>query len=644
VSRVTNARRSPNRALTAAIAAGALLLSAGAASAAPDAPTLTGGPGVGSNSIYSTTTSPTFTWTGGAGGLDTFAWAVDDDPDEDDAAATTTVTLTGVDQGPRVFNVAEAGDVSLGEDPIGPSASVNFFVDSAPPSFGRSISNGGTPTGSNGWFNTSATVDYSCSDPNGASGSGLAAPCPADITSDGVFTLVGGPILDNAGNASVASFPGGTFRRDTVAPDPPTLGTVGPVTNEVRPTFTWSEVPDALPSGVNQVSGLAGYRIRISQGATVVYETPATALIPPGSGSEASFPGSSLPADLVNGLSYTWRVQAIDNAGNVRAVTAPAFTIDTSAPNAPVIGSGPVNGGATNDSTPTFTWTGLPDATFRWRLRDAEGTVIVPPAATFAAVTTFTPPAPLTDGVYTFEVQQRAVSGAVGGYGDALFTVDTVVPGAPSVNSSPGTTSNVQPSFGWAAAEQGGMFVWEVTGVGGVRVLGPGETATASTQLSAPLTQGTYVFRVRHRDRASNLGEWSAPEPFTIVAAPPVVTPAAPTAPTTPVSRFRPSTRNAKALTPRVGTKVRPTAATLRWKRARGATLYNIQIFRIDGTTYRKVHSAFPRGLRYRVPSRVLKPGKRYVWRVWPYVGRTRSYTRNPLGISWFDTPTAARR
>jgi hypothetical protein len=66
-----------------------------------------------------------------------------------------------------------------------------------------------------------------------------------------------------------------------------------------------------------------------------------------------------------------------------------------------------------------------------------------------------------------------------------------------------------------------------------------------------------------------------------------------------------------------------------------GARLYNVQVFllRPDNRTV-KVLSAFPRGNRMLMPARRLAPGRRYVWRVWPYLGNR--YTLRPLGMSWF--------
>lgn len=93
--------------------------------------------------------------------------------------------------------------------------------------------------------------------------------------------------------------------------------------------------------------------------------------------------------------------------------------------------------------------------------------------------------------------------------------------------------------------------------------------------------------------------------------------------------------RNTSALRPRLGATV-ARAAVLRWRPARGAALYNVQVFRITpGGGYAKVTSAFPR--RNRLAIR-LAAGERYVWRVWPYMRRAAAYRKTPVGVSWFRT------
>ena len=154
-------------------------------------------------------------------------------------------------------------------------------------------------------------------------------------------------------------------------------------------------------------------------------------------------------------------------------------------------------------------------------------------------------------------------------------------------------------------------------------------------------------------DAAGNAGPASGPEPFTVQA--PATTPTVPTTPTTPTTPTEPTnpgapdagddddppaTRNAGALTPRAGAEFTSLRPTLRWPTRRGAQLYNVQVFQVNGEELTKVVSAFPRNNVFRVPPGRLKAGLRYIWRIWPFVGG--SYPGQPLGVSYFDVKAGA--
>lgn len=138
------------------------------------------------------------------------------------------------------------------------------------------------------------------------------------------------------------------------------------------------------------------------------------------------------------------------------------------------------------------------------------------------------------------------------------------------------------------------------------------------------------------------------PPPEPAAPAPPAPAPAAPApAPPTPPAPIPPARTPPVAavdlvrpglLTPAAGRVLGGLRPTLRWRHARdGVRLYNVQVF----NRRRKVLSAFPTELAYRIPPGRLAPGRRYVWRVWPYRARG-GYTPGPLALSWFATP--ARR
>src|SRR5437899_79574 len=111
------------------------------------------------------------------------------------------------------------------------------------------------------------------------------------------------------------------------------------------------------------------------------------------------------------------------------------------------------------------------------------------------------------------------------------------------------------------------------------------------------------------------------------VTAPPTSTPTKPSP--------RPLTVNARLLRPSAGAALRVRTPLLRWRgRPGGTVLFNLQIFDAKG---KKVFKAFPRGQSFRVPAGVLKPGKRYFWRVWAWFGPVRKFSPRPLGVSYFE-------
>lgn len=127
--------------------------------------------------------------------------------------------------------------------------------------------------------------------------------------------------------------------------------------------------------------------------------------------------------------------------------------------------------------------------------------------------------------------------------------------------------------------------------------------------------------------------EPSAPPPPVVAPAPSTPPAPVPTAPAPPIAArhlVRPA-----LLTPVRGRVLGGLQPTLRWRHdGRGVRLYNVQVFNKG----RKVLSIFPRGRSSKVPARRLAPGRRYVWRVWPYRERG-GFTPAPLAVSWFATP-----
>jgi hypothetical protein len=378
----------------------------------------------------------------------------------------------------------------------------------------------------------------------------------------------------------------------------------------LRPTFSWTH---AGPSTTT-----SGYNVLVD-GVGVV----ATLARPPGPG--AAFSVASA-VDLPDDASLSWSVQSLGTGLNPE--TSVTRTLRTSSPPTvpPTILGGPA--GPTNQTVPAFNWGGT-RASSAWSLLRADGATIqtgqVGSGTGSAQLTT------LGDGAYTFQVLQRSSQGQESPAATRAFTIDTQSPAILLITAVPSfPTLNASPTFAWAGVEPNAKVAWQVIGVGGNTVRGPVVTAAAKARVG-PLPRGSFLFQVHQTDVAGNSSDWRS-EPFAV--APGATVAGGPRLPS----------HNAKALTPSLGARIATGRPLLRWKAAAKARLYNLQIFRVASRgRLTKIRSVFPRGNRFRLSDRRKLPrGSCYVWRVWPYLGR--SFTKSPLGVSNFCVSKPARR
>jgi hypothetical protein len=183
--------------------------------------------------------------------------------------------------------------------------------------------------------------------------------------------------------------------------------------------------------------------------------------------------------------------------------------------------------GPTNDTTPTFAFTGANGAVgFQCRV---DG-------ATFAACTTPATTLTLTEGAHTFEVRALNAQGqAENTPASRSFTVDitppnTTITDGPTGNVASTTASNdATPTFSFAS-EPGAVFECRLDGPAGA--LGAFGACTSPKGFNA-LAPGDYVFFVRSTDSAGN--SQTTQRAFTVTApqhATPTPTPTPPPAPT----------------------------------------------------------------------------------------------------------------
>src|SRR5215208_5920133 len=165
-----------------------------------------------------------------------------------------------------------------------------------------------------------------------------------------------------------------------------------------------------------------------------------------------------------------------------------AMTVADATPPATSINTGP--SGLIADSTPTWTFSSEPGATFECRID----------AAAFAACSSpFTPAAQLAHGQHTFRV--RAIDDSPAQNADPTpatrtVTVDATPPQTTITSGPSGPTRDATPTFAFTAGQAGSTFQCKLDAGAWV--------GCASPRTTAKLTDGAHTFRVRARDAVGN--------------------------------------------------------------------------------------------------------------------------------------------
>ena len=263
------------------------------------------------------------------------------------------------------------------------------------------------------------------------------------------FTLKG---TDAAGNSITKPF---TWTVDTV--NPVVTITAGPPdpSNQVSPTFTFTS--NKSPST---------FQCQLDTGAFAPCTSPLTL----GATPEGS---------------HTFKVRATDSLSHTGLPTAWSWTIDTTPPPAPAIGSGTAN--PTNLTSATFVFSDSePGLSFQCQ-RDGGG---------FSACTSPASYSGLPDGAHTFAVRATDAAGNAGATASMGWTVDTVPPNTTIESTPPAVSSSGSASFGFASTEPGSTFACSLDG---------GTFASCSSPQSyAGLPKGAHAFQVEATDAAGN--------------------------------------------------------------------------------------------------------------------------------------------
>jgi hypothetical protein len=294
---------------------------------------------------------------------------------------------------------------------------------------------------------------------------------------DGTYTLTA-TATDAAGNVSEAGEI--AFTLDTTAPDAPvvSLATDSGESNE-----------DALTNDAAlTITAEAGSTVRVFDGDTLLGFATETE----GTPGEFTF----TPTDLADGT-YTLTATATDAAGNVSEAGEIAFTLDTTAPDAPVVSlaidSGIPADGVTNDGALTVPANIEPGATVEYR-------VLKPGDASFGDwSTTYTDPARngTADGDYVVDVRQIDLAGNVSQVTRIEFRLDTVPPLAPEVSLTndtglPGDLVTSDASLTVSPVPSGATRTFSVNG------------GTPSETYVPPTEDGDYTVVVSDTDIAGN--------------------------------------------------------------------------------------------------------------------------------------------
>jgi hypothetical protein len=283
------------------------------------------------------------------------------------------------------------------------------------------------------------------------------------------------------------------------------------------------------------------------------------------------------------------------------------------------------DGSADLAAVPTGTWQVAASAAPPW--------VPVGPASARVVVT------PTLAGAFTAGSARPASIG--GGVFDVTGGGRTAVAGAALTLA--GTDGLGRPVSAQTSTGPGGEYLFSglLPGTYVVTTQAPAGLAGAG-----PLASGGIVLPSGLGSLGHDFGLAAIPAPPPIAlpsAAPsggPVSPVARPPAPAGPPGGGVPKTllelrRRAYRLWPTAGARLTTSRPLLRWARGpRRTVAYNVQIWQYPGL--RRVLSAYPSGRVLKVGAGVLRPGRRYVWRAWPYMRGAR-YAPAPVGVSFFQ-------
>ncbi|MEM2481278.1 MAG: hypothetical protein QXG14_04550, partial [Candidatus Hadarchaeales archaeon] len=237
-------------------------------------------------------------------------------------------------------------------------------------------------------------------------------------------------------------------------------------------------------------------------------------------------------ASLYAGSDGTWyfHIRAKDAAGNWGQTAHFRFNIDTQPPVAPTLLL-PGNGSILADNRPTFRWEhqeGENIENYELEIYDNAGSLLL---VDNSPVKWYDPENTLPDGQYRWRVRAIDRAGNLGAWSENfIFLIDSTPPPAPSLLSPENNCPPMHvlgPTLLWEAVSDMTPVTYELQvsedeNFNQAVVWAKG--LTENSYLPEETLSGTFYWRVRARDAAGNVSEWSETWVFTNYSHPPRVT------------------------------------------------------------------------------------------------------------------------
>ena len=202
--------------------------------------------------------------------------------------------------------------------------------------------------------------------------------------------------------------------------------------------------------------------------------------------------------------SHTFSVRSTDTAGNVdQSPAARTWTVDTTAPDTTLAGTGP--SGTVASGSASFEFSSEAGATFECKLDTGNWTACSSPK-TYSA---------LSDGSHTFSVRAKDGLGNTDASPPArTWTIDTTAPDTTLAATGPsGTVTSTAATFGFSSDDWSASFECK---------LDTGNWVTCSSPKAySGLSDGGHIFYVRAKDAVGNTDATPASRAWTVDTTPP---------------------------------------------------------------------------------------------------------------------------